>query len=278
MDQSAEQARLIQAIRERDAAIAQLLPEADRLREEQDIAYHKAKRRADELEARLLSSHLTAVGAPSGHHRMSELPQGPPAQQLCAESPYHAWFDYQASIGAFAEEPEQIQAPKPVVDPTIPPGGRVVAYRRLALPAADFPSEPPPPRPKVGPPVLLQSWQSLMLPSPLHPPQSEQPAYAQHVYPIDRPNMDMAKINFLGLRQPYQECNWTGYDEWRDSRSFPPTREPMYPEPDPVMDTKGNTYITEVWRTDDYMPPHVARPLPQVQRIVQSMCHHVFPA
>jgi len=192
-----QKSTLIENILESDAHIRQLLARTETLRMATHARQQAYQSRIEKLQTKLLSAHLVPVRSdPKPQERQPHQPEPRPqdAPSLAMER----------SIKASMREE---------VDPTIPPGGRVVGYRfvdeeeHVHVHAA--PGEMPPPEPPshersveyhiIGDQMLKPSrWHRR------HPLVDR--GFMQNVQPITHPQTNMTQYDFLGrpdlLRHP----------------------------------------------------------------------------
>jgi hypothetical protein len=250
-DERSEKARLIGEIRRRDDQLGGLRAEAERLREQHEALLAAFTERAATLESRLLHGHVEAVrGAP---------PQGRPLPPEFAR-PQRLVVEQELQRREAARQAA-------LIDPTIPPGGRVVSvvYRGAGgledLPPTAPPQEAPAPKEKETPTIMgegrLLNSNFVMTPSPHHP-MSWLNTQGQmgSIYPISRPPMGNYLLQgiFPSFIRPSpefhpQEGTWTREANFFTRRDWPVanwTKETQLAED--RIGRKGGFHEVTSWR------------------------------
>lgn len=193
-----QKSKLIENILESDAQICQLLARTETLRMAAHARQQAYQARIGELQRKFLSAHVVPVRSdPKPQQRQPHHPEPLPqdAPSLYMER------SMKASWNAALREK---------VDPTIPPGGRVVGYRfveeaelddRLRQQAAP-PGEKAPPQPLSARERSVEYHifgDQMLKPSKWHPrhPLIDR-GFMQNVHPITHPQTNMTEYDFMG--------------------------------------------------------------------------------
>lgn len=243
----------------------ELLPQAEQLRYDHHSRMEDYHRRLETLEGNLLKSRFVAVGdGDSAFDNGYQVQDGAPPPTFAELHPaLAAELDAQRR----QREHEEMMAKLPV-DPTLPPGSRVIAIHRVRdeefhrFSGEDFGQQLPAladgingtefamPEKEWQPPQvdkmrgkIVQS-NAIMLPSPLHGPGPEGTYALTHP-----PGAAWAHMNLLdGKRQnPTIQATWSKPADFFDSRKFPSAVK--YTEN--LTDDKGERVVSTTWRAAD---------------------------